>query len=215
MRKDPKTASKTIGYLRVSTQEQDLEKNKTDILKLANDKDLGRVQWVEEKVSGTKDWRKRKIGDVLASLNTGDVIIVSELSRLGRSTLQILEIMREAKEKGVSVFAVKGGWSLSGSMESKIVLHMLAMIAEIERDLISERTKEALRARKAAGVILGRPKGPGKSKLDSKSEEIVALLRNGSKQTYVAKRYETTPANLNVWLKKRNIDYKPILPALS
>jgi DNA invertase Pin-like site-specific DNA recombinase len=207
------TKKRTIGYLRVSTQEQDLEKNKADILTLAHDKRLGSVDFEEEKVSGTIDWRKRKIGEVIKSLNAGDTIIVSELSRLGRSTLQILEIMREAKGKGVAVYAVKGGWSLNGSMESKIVLMMFSMIAEIERDLISERTKEALKARKAAGVILGRPKGPGKSKLDSKSEEIVAMLRNGSTQTYIAKRYDTTPANLNVWLKKRNIDYRPIQPA--
>jgi len=202
---------KTIGYLRVSTQDQDLEKNKADILKLANSKDLGKVEWVEEKVSGTLDWKKRKIGEVLNTLKSGDTIIVSELSRLGRSTLQILEIMKIVKEKGIAVFAVKGGWSLNGSMESKIVLTMLAMVAEIERDLISERTKEALRARKAAGVILGRPKGPGKSKLDSFSEEIIALLRNGSTQRYVAKRYNTTPANLNIWLLKRKVDYSPVL----
>ncbi len=203
---------RTIGYLRVSTQEQDLEKNKADILMHANKKALGNVEWVEEKISGTLDWKKRKIGEIIGQLKAGDTIIVSELSRLGRSTLQILEIMKVAKEKGISVFAVKGDWSLNGSMESKIVLTMLAMVAEIERDLISERTKEGLRARKAAGIKLGRPKGPGKSKLDSKSEEIVALLRNGSKQTYIAKRYGTTPANLNVWLKKRNIDYKHIPP---
>ena len=95
----------------------------------------------------------------------GDAVIVSELSRLGRSTLQILEIMKEAKEGGIAVHAVKGAWSLNGSMESKIVLTMLAMIAEIERDLISERTKEGLRARKEAGVRLGRPKGPGGASL--------------------------------------------------
>ncbi len=153
---------KTIGYLRVSTMDQDLEKNKADILKLANEKRLGCVDWIEEKVSGTKDWRKRELGTAFDGLKNGDAIIVSELSRLGRSTLQILEIIKEAKEKGVAVHAVKGAWTLNGSMESKIVLTMLAMIAEIERDLISERTKEGLRARKAAGVMLGRPKGPGK-----------------------------------------------------
>lgn len=203
---------RTIGYLRVSTQEQDLEKNKADILALANDKALGQVEWVEEKVSGVQDWRKRKLGEVLESLKGGDVIIVSELSRLGRSTLQILEIMKLAKEKGIAVYAVKGRWSLNGSMESKIVLTMLAMVSEIERDLISERTKEALRARKAAGVKLGRPKGPGKSKLDVHREEIIALLKNGSTQKYIAKRYSTTPPNLCNWLKKNKLDVAPIFP---
>jgi DNA invertase Pin-like site-specific DNA recombinase len=98
---------KTIGYLRVSTAEQDVEKNKADILRLANDMKLGSVDWVEEKVSGTKDWKKRKLGEVFDTLQAGDTIIVSELSRLGRSTLQILEIMKEAKEREVAVYAVK------------------------------------------------------------------------------------------------------------
>ena len=197
--------TKTIGYLRVSTADQDVEKNKFDILKLANDKKLGNVDWVEEKVSGTKDWRKRKLGEVLETLKAGDTIIVSELSRLGRSTLQILEIMKVAREKDVAVHAVKGGWSLNGSMESKIVLTMLAMMAEIERDLISERTKEGLRAVRAKGVKLGRPKGPGRSKLDASREEILALLNNGATKAFVARRYGTSQPNLYNWLNKNNI----------
>jgi len=198
--------NRVVGYLRVSTQEQDLEKFKTDILRLANDKGLpGPVEWVEEKVSGCKDWRKRELGTLLNNLSEGDTVIVSELSRLGRSTLQILEIMKLAKEKGIAVHSVKGGWSLTSSMESKIVLNVLAMVAEIERDLISSRTKEALRAKKAQGIKLGRPKGPGKSKLDVYKEEIVALLRNGSTKVYVARKYDTTAANLHNWLAKRNI----------
>jgi DNA invertase Pin-like site-specific DNA recombinase len=185
--------------------EQDIDKNKADILHLANDKKLVPVEWVEEKVSGTKDWKKRKLGEVFYALKAGDTIIVSELSRLGRSTLQILEIMKEAKERDVAVYAVKGGWSLNGSMESKIVLTMLAMMAEVERDLISERTKEGLRAARAKGRQLGRPKGPGRSKLDEYKDEIVALLRNGSTKTFVANRYGTTAANLHNWLRKNDI----------
>lgn len=197
--------ARTIGYLRVSTSDQDTEKNKADILHLVNSKKLGHVEWVEEKVSGVKDWQKRKFGTVFKTLKKGDAIIVSELSRLGRSTLQILEIMKLAKEHGITVHAVKGGWSLNGTMESKIVLTMFAMIAEIERDLISERTKEGLRARKSAGVILGRPKGPGKSKLDQNREEIIALLKNGSTKTFVARKYGTSVPNLYNWLKRHNL----------
>jgi len=193
--------ARTIGYLRVSTAEQDLEKNKADIALLANEKNLGRVEWVDEKISGVKDWKKRKFGEIFGTLKKGDAVIVSELSRLGRSTLQILEIMQQAKEKGIAVHAVKGGWSLNGTMESKIVLTMLAMISEIERDLISERTKEGLRARKAVGVKLGRPKGPGKSKLDQHKDEIIALLKNGTTKTFVAKKYDTSLPNLYHWLK--------------
>jgi DNA invertase Pin-like site-specific DNA recombinase len=200
-----KKSARTIGYLRVSTVEQDLEKNKADILHLANDKRLGPVEWVEEKVSGVKDWRKRRLGEVLPTLQAGDTIIVPELSRLGRSTLQILEIMQEAKGRGIAVHAIKGGWSLNGTMESKIVLQVMAMVSEIERDLISARTKEALKARRAAGVRLGRPKGPGKSKLDPHRKDIIDDLARGVPKTRVARRYGTTETNLWNWLKKNEI----------
>ena len=203
---------RTIGYLRVSTIDQDLEKNKAEILMLANSKDLGRVEWVEEKVSGKKNFKDRKLGEIINDLNTGDCIIVSELSRIGRSMLEIMEILSILKDKEVNVFAVKGDWSLNGSIESKIVGMVFAMAAEIERELISSRTREALRARKAAGVRLGRPRGPGKSKLDIFRVEIEALLKNGSKKTYIANRYGTTPANLHNWIKKNAIDSTPVMP---
>jgi DNA invertase Pin-like site-specific DNA recombinase len=201
--------ARTIGYVRVNPEDQDLAQNRADILSLANFKNLGQVEWVEENVSVTKDWRKRKFGEVFETLQAGDAIIVSGLSRLARSTLQILEIMEQAKKRDIAVLAVKGGWTLNGNMESTIVLNMLAMMAEIERDLISERTKEGLRAAKAKGRQLGRPRGPGKSKLDQHRMEIVALLKDGSTKSFVAKRYGTTTANLHNWLKKNEINSSP------
>jgi DNA invertase Pin-like site-specific DNA recombinase len=156
-----KSTPKTIAYLRVSTIDQDIEKNKAAILHLANSKLLGHVHFVEEKVSGKVSWRKRKIADILDTAQKGDNIIVSELSRLGRSI--------------------------------------------IERDLISKRTREALLVKKQNGMKLGRPKGIGKSKLDSVRIEIEALLKNGATQTFIAKRYNTTAANLHQWMKKHRI----------
>ena len=200
-----KKSSKTIGYLRVSTVDQDIEKNKADILKLANDKDLGKVTFTEEKASGKISWRKRKVADVLDKLGDGDNIIVSELSRLGRSVLECMEILSIASQKRINVYAVKGNWQLNHSIQSKIIAMAFSMAAEIERDLISQRTKEALRARKAAGKPLGRPRGPGKSKLDKYQPEIEALLANGSTQKFIAKRYGTTEANLCNWLKKHGL----------
>ncbi len=201
----PTKKSKTIGYLRVSTIEQDLEKNKHEILALASEKDFGKVEWVEEKVSGKKNWKHRKIKGVIDNLGEGDRIIVPELSRLGRSMLEIMEMLSIAKDKGIFIYAVKGGWELNGSIQSKVMAMAFSIAAEIERDLISKRTKEALRARKSAGVTLGRPKGPGKSKLDVYREEIVALLSNGSTKTYVAKKYRTSLPNLYNWLKRNKI----------
>ena len=195
----------TIGYLRVSTIDQDIEKNKADILKLANDKDLGKVSFTEETASGKISWKKRKIAGIIEKLKDGDAIIVSELSRLGRSMLECMEILSIAGQKKINIYAVKGNWQLDHTIQSKIIAMAFSMAAEIERDLISQRTKEALRARKAAGKPLGRPKGPGKSKLDKYRPEIEALLTNGSTQKFIAKRYGTTEANLHNWLKKRGL----------
>jgi DNA invertase Pin-like site-specific DNA recombinase len=199
------TLSKTIAYLRVSTDKQDLEKNKADILQLANEKDLGKVHWVEETVSGKVSWKKRQIAEALEQLQTGDTLIVSELSRLGHSMLEIMEILSVATEKGVKIYAVKGNWQLDGSLQSKVVAMAFAIAAEIERDLISQRTKEALAARKRDGMILGRPRGIGKSKLDQYQPEIAALLANGSTLTFIARRYKTSKSNLQRWMKQRGL----------
>lgn len=197
--------TKTYAYLRVSTAEQDLEKNKSAILKLANDKDLGRVFFVEEKISGKINWRKREIAKIVDEVVSGDNIIVSELSRLGRSMLEIMEILSVAKNKEVNIYAIKGNWKLDGSIQSSIIAMAFSMAAEIERELMSSRTKEALRALKERGVKLGRPKGIGKSKLDKFKPEIEALLNNGSTQKFVAKRYNTTEANLHHWIKRQRL----------
>jgi DNA invertase Pin-like site-specific DNA recombinase len=198
----------TIAYLRVSTTDQDIEKNKADILHLANDKKLGTVEWVEEKISGRVSWKKRQISQALEKLGEGDNLIVSELSRLGRSMLECMEILSIAAQRKINVFAIKGNWQLNDSIQSKILALAFAMAAEIERDLISQRTKEALAARKKAGIKLGRPRGVGKSKLDKHRPEIEALLANGSTQKYIANRYNTTEANLSRWLRKYGLKRK-------
>ncbi len=196
---------KNIGYLRVSTQYQDNEKNKLDILKLANDKKLGHVEFVEEVVSGKISWRKRSIAQILNDLSKGDSIILSELSRLGRSMLECMEILSIATDKGIHIYAVKGNWQLENSIQSKVVAMAFSIASEIERDLISQRTKEALRVKKATGAKLGRPKGIGKSKLDPFKPEIEALLANGSTKRFIANRYNSSYANLHKWLNKHGI----------
>ncbi|MBU0470827.1 MAG: recombinase family protein [Nanoarchaeota archaeon] len=196
---------KTIGYLRVSTLGQDLRKNKADIILLANDNNLGKVYWVEEKVSGRVHWKRRKIAEILDELQKGDNLLISELSRLGRSMLECVEILSIALKKEINIYSVKGSWKLDSSIQSKIVAMVFSMASEIERDLISQRTKEALRAKKQAGFKLGRPKGAGKSKLDKFRPEIEALLKNGSTQKFIAKRYGTTESNLHRWMKKHKL----------
>jgi DNA invertase Pin-like site-specific DNA recombinase len=202
---------RTTAYLRVSTSDQDTEKNKSDILRYAHEKDFGKVVFVEETVSGKVPWKDRKIKDIIDDLDKNDRLIVPELTRLGRSTLEVLEILKAAKDKEINVYSVKEALEMNGSIQAKIMSTMLALFSELERDFISKRTKEALKARKAAGVKLGRPKGPGKSKLDKHREEIIALLKNGSTKSHVARKYDTTRPNLHNWLKKNKIDATPIV----
>jgi len=206
------TEGMTVAYLRVSTSEQSNEKFQADILKFANDKKFGHVEFHEEVVSGKVHWRKRKIGALLDKMGEGDRILVPELSRLGRSTLEVLDILKTARDKGIAVYDAKGNLELNGdSMQSKVVSTMFALFAELERDFISQRTKEALKARKAAGVKLGRPKGPGKSKLDPHRDEIIALLKTGVPKTKVAGKYGVKTSTLYNWLKKNNILVKSAL----
>jgi DNA invertase Pin-like site-specific DNA recombinase len=200
----------TIGYLRVSTTDQSLEKFKTDILKFANDRDFGKVDFIQEKVSGFRtSWKDRKLFGVINDLGKDDILITPELSRLGRSTLEVLEIIKEAKDKSINIYSVKEGLELNGSMQSKVMSTMLALFAELEHDFISMRTREGLAAAKAKGTILGRPKGPGKSKLDQHRPEIEALLKTGSTKRYIAERYKTSGPNLWNWMRKNKINIKP------
>lgn len=197
--------TRNIAYLRVSTIDQDLEKNKAQILHLANDKNLGKIEFVEEKVSGRINWRERKIGEIIYQLSEGDSVLLSEFSRLGRSMLECMEIIAIATQKGIKMYTVKGGWQLDDTIQSKVMAMVFSMVAEIERDLISKRTKEALQTKKANGVKLGRPVGAGKSKLDLYKVEIEALLKNGSTKKFIAKRYGTSESNLFNWLNKNNL----------
>src|SRR5215217_4132038 len=124
--------SKTIAYLRVSTDDQDLKKNRADILHLANEKGLGKVHWVEETGSSRISWKKRKIAYVNDELAEEDNLIVSELSRLGRSMLECMEILALATEKKIHLYTVKGNWQLENSLHSKIMVMVFSMAAEIE-----------------------------------------------------------------------------------
>ena len=203
--------NKTVAYLRVSMIEQDTEKNKADILNFANDRDFGKVIFAEEKVSGAKSWKELQIKNIIDELGKGDKLIVPEMSGLGRSMLEIMEILSIAKEKNIAVYDVKNGRELNGNIQSNMLATVFNIAAEIERDLIKKRTTEGLRAAKAKGKQLGRPKGVGKSRLDKYKDEIIALKKTGSTQVYIARKYGTTQPNLYNWLRKHKLeDIKPV-----
>jgi DNA invertase Pin-like site-specific DNA recombinase len=198
--------TQTIAYLRVSTIDQDLDKNRADILHLANDKNLGKVKFIQEKVSGSVNWRKRLLGEIIEKeLTEGDNLVVSEMSRLGRSMLECMEILAICKDRKINIYTVKGNWELNDSLQSKVMAMAFSIASEIEKDLISKRTKEALAAKKVLGVKLGRPRGNYKSKLDQWKEEIELYLKNGSSQKFLAKKYGCTEATFSYWVKKRGL----------
>ena len=187
----------THAFLRLSTLEQDTEKNKIDILQFANQKKLDTVEFTEEHISGKIDYKKRKLGALLDSMKSGDVLIVPELSRIARSIVQILEVIQLTQDKGITLYSLKENFcNLDNSIASTVTKTIFALVAQIERELISLRTREALHARKVAGIKLGRPKCKGKSKLDEHTKDIMRLLSLKVPKTLIAKQYNTSVGNL-------------------
>jgi len=169
---------KTIAYLRISTDKQDETSQRHIITDFFNSTEPMIDEWLADTASGGAPWQSRLIAGILCRADAGDTIIVSEISRIARSTVGVLTFLQAAAEKGVSVIAVKSGIRLDGSTASKIVVTVLAMAAEIERDLLRERTKAALDARKARGLPVGRQPGAlGKrNKLAGRMAEIQPLI---------------------------------------
>lgn len=166
------------AYLRVSSDKQSVENQRYEILKFADEKRLSIDRWIEETVSGTKNIDKRKLGGFLESMQESDVLIVSELSRLGRNLMGVMSILNRCMESEVKVFTVKENYELGNNINSKVLAFAFALSADIERQLISQRTKEALARLKSEGKKLGRPKGSlsKHTKLSGKEEQIRELL---------------------------------------
>jgi DNA invertase Pin-like site-specific DNA recombinase len=196
--------SQVFAYLRVSTDAQDVANQRHGVVKYCTEKQLLAPVFIEDTASGKTDWRGRQLGKIIERAGQGDVIVVSEFSRLARNTLQVLEIGRECITRGVHLHIVKNGMIFDNSMQSKVLATMFAMMAEIERDLISSRTKEALAKRKAEGMKLGRPLGAAKNlKLDKHAEKIDAYLAKRINKVAIAKLLDVSPNTLYEWLKVR------------
>ena len=196
------------GYIRVSTNEQNIENQRLAILEYANKNSLVISRWIENKASSRKSAKERKLDELLKQLNTDDTLIVAELSRLGRSVGQIIILIDELLGKKVKVICIKENLKLNikQDIQSKIMITMFSLFAEIERDLISERTKEGLERAKAEGKLLGRPRGKlGKSKLDGKENEIQEYLDKGVNKTNIARIYDVSTPTLDNFIKTRNL----------
>lgn len=179
------------GYIRVSTDKQTVENQRFEIQNFCKRENLSIDGWIEETISGTKNYNKRALGHLLAKVQKDDMIICAELSRLGRNLFMIMEILNICMTKECKVWTIKDNYRLGEDIQSKVLAFAFGLSAEIERNLISQRTKEALAKRKAEGVILGRPKGrkssPEKYKLARKKTLVIELLRNGTSQRQIAK----------------------------
>jgi len=195
----------TYAYIRVSTDKQETENQKFEILKYANEKRLGNVEFIEETVSGRKSWKDRKIGVLIPELQKGDILIVTELSRLGRSMLEIMELLSILLRNGIELHVVKSNQILKDDLQSKVFAMAFSIAAEIERELISQRTKEALQRRKAEGKPLGRPKGSYSSKLDKYKEQIDEFLSKGVSISSIAKIIGVPYSTLYNYLTRREI----------
>jgi DNA invertase Pin-like site-specific DNA recombinase len=195
-----------FAYLRVSTDNQDVKNQKFGVLDYCNTHNITPIKFIEDAISGTTSWRERAIGKLLANGVTGDVIVVAEVSRLGRSILQVLEILEVAAQKGISVHIAKNRMIMDGSMQFTITATILGLVAQIEREFISTRAREALQKRKMDGIVLGRPKGQAESlKLDAFRDEITGYLRKGINKRAISKLIECSPSTLYQWLKRRQI----------
>jgi DNA invertase Pin-like site-specific DNA recombinase len=205
----PKENQMNYGYVRISSKKQDTDKQGYELLRYAFDKKLELTDIIYETVSGRKSYKKRKLGTVINKLAKDDSIVVTELSRFGRSLLEIMEILNVIMKKEAKIFVTKGNLELGENIQSKVLAFAFGLASEIERELISSRTKEALAKLKAEGKHIGRPKGSlSKSKLDGKQEEIYYYLRKGISITSICKLMDISPSAFYNFCRSRKIDLK-------
>ena len=181
----------TYGYIRVSSDKQTVENQRFEINNFCKRENLKIDGWIEETISGTKSYNKRALGKLLKKITKDDLIISAELSRLGRNLFMIMEILNICMTKEAKVWTIKDNYRLGDDIQSKVLAFAFGLSAEIERNLISQRTKEALARKKAEGVILGRPKGKKcaeeKYACFKKKTLIKELLANGTSLRQIAK----------------------------
>lgn len=197
------------GYIRVSTDKQTVENQRFEITKYAEKNGIIINNWIEETISGTVSPEKRNLGALLRRVNKNDVIICSELSRLGRSMFMIMSILNQLMEKGVMVCTVKEGYKLGEDLTSKVLAFAFSISAEIERSLISQRTKEALKRKKSEGIKLGRPCGKAKKYKLSGCEEIIEeMLTLGISKASISRRLNVSIGTLYNYLNSINYQSK-------
>ena len=202
---------KIVAYLRASTDKQDLNHQKLELLEFARKKSLSIDEFVEITISSRKSSKQRRIDELLSMLNDGDILLVTELSRLGRSTTEVITIVNSLAKRNIRVIVLKQNLDISQQdINSKVTLTLFSLFSELERDLISLRTKEALASKKRQGQILGKPKGTiQKSKFDKHVEKIKELLDYGLSVRKISSVLEyNNHIALNTYINKINLKKK-------
>lgn len=193
------------GYIRVSTDRQSVENQRFEIKRFCRENDLQVDKWISETISGAKEVDKRRLGKLLKGVQKDDIIICSEISRLGRSLFMIMSVLNHCMEIGAKVWTIKDNYRLGDDITSKVLAFAFGISAEIERKLISQRTKEALARKKAEGVRLGRPSGPGKRFLDGKEKQIRAMLAAGVSKVQMSKVYGVHVSTIHEFLTEKGL----------
>ncbi|MGL4759699.1 MAG: recombinase family protein [Patescibacteria group bacterium] len=189
------------GYLRVSTDLQDVNTCKNEIIQKCTDLgfDPKNIIWIDETVSGSVIYTKRKLGEAFNLMFKGDILICSELSRIGRKILDVMKFISEGQEKGIKIYFTKTDFKVDGSIESNMLVFSYALSSQIERELISQRTKNALQNKRNQGITLGRPKG--KSILDKFKTEIQQKYQLGISQKKLSEQYGVNKMTMNRYIK--------------
>jgi DNA invertase Pin-like site-specific DNA recombinase len=197
----------TYGYVRVSTDRQRVDNQEYEIIRFCKENNIRIDEWVKETISGTKMPDKRKLGGLLEKVKGGDLIICAELSRLGRSLFMIMSILNHLMQIRAKVWTIKDNYRLGDDIQSKVLAFAFGLSAEIERDLISQRTKEALELRKAEGVILGRPAGKKSShvKLTGREKEIKTLRNANVSKSEIGRRMGVNRMTVDKFMKDKGI----------
>ena len=195
------------GYIRVSSDKQTVENQRFEINHFANENGFEIDGWIEETISGTKNYDKRQLGKLLKKVTADDVIICSELSRLGRNLFMIMEILNICMNKDCKVWTIKDHYRLGDDIASKVLAFAFGLSAEIERNLISQRTRDALARKKSEGVVLGRPKGrkSTKVKLSGKENTIKDLLEQGVSKTQIARIFKVDRMTVYNFIERENL----------
>lgn len=205
--------ARTVAYARVSTDRQDVDNQEFELRRYIEKNNIECDEIITETVSGTVKLKDRKIGELLRGLRDGDTLIVAELSRLSRDMLTIASILQDALSRGVTLIAVKEGWTLGNDIGSKFTAVAFGMAAEVERNMISARTKEALARRKADGMVLGRPVGSTKPewrKLYGKDDEIVQMLQARIPKSAIARWFKVSRPTVLNYINDNGLQYKAL-----